>query len=70
MKSIRMHHRLMGSCLSHGIYGLNFSHKHVEEMRIFRLNKSTAFLPAVGHFERGMLTQCLYLYGLYQALPG
>jgi len=34
---------------------------------IFRLNKSTAFVPAVGHFERGMLTQMpLPLW----ALPG
>jgi len=34
LKSIRMHHRLMGKLLIHGIYGLNFSHKHVEEMHI------------------------------------
>jgi N-acetyl-gamma-glutamyl-phosphate reductase len=52
----------------YGIYGLNFSHKHVEEMRSYSgLTNPPLFVPAVGHFERGMLTQIpLPLW----ALPG
>lgn len=38
-------------------YGLNFSHKHLPEMKMWAgLDKAPLFVPSVGHFRQGMLT--------------
>lgn len=42
----------------YGVYGLSFSHKHVQEMHKYSgLDHAPLFLPAVGAFEQGMLVQ-------------
>ncbi|MCJ8281408.1 MAG: N-acetyl-gamma-glutamyl-phosphate reductase, partial [Rivularia sp. ALOHA_DT_140] len=43
---------------AYGVYGLTFGHKHVKEMHQHSgLQSPPLFIPAVGHFEKGMLVQ-------------